>query len=178
MYCFVPDGNRIVKLKDLLLINSINTPNPDRKQQVIKIIESIRAGDEIILINMTTNSVYIAVVKLVTNNENDDNSYKIYINKLRKIGKNKPTAIRSLIFKTQIENLVDTYKPVRKPKKYHYKNIKNETYKGIKRSVLYISNIVAYDNIVLCHLETLSKNMPQKATIMCMQEVSVNKRYF
>ena len=49
---------------------------------------------------------------------------------------------------------------------------------GIKRSVLYISNIVAYDNIVLCHLETLSKNMPQKATIMCMQEVSVNKRYF
>jgi ribosomal protein L19 len=130
MLCFVPDGNRIVKLKDLLLINSINTPNPDRKQQVIKIIESIRAGDEIILINMTTNSVYIAVVKLVTNNENDDHSYKIYINKLRKIGRNKLTAIRSLIFKTQIENLVDTYKPAIKPNKYHYKNIKNETYKG------------------------------------------------
>jgi hypothetical protein len=79
---------------------------------------------------MTTNSVYIAVVKLVTNNENDDHSYKIYINKLRKIGRNKLTAIRSLIFKTQIENLVDTYKPAIKPNKYHYKNIKNETYKG------------------------------------------------
>ena len=130
MHCFVPDGKRIIKHKGFVLIN-IQNVEPNRKLRIQKQIDNIQAGDEIILINIATNSVYVATAKLVIHeHENDEFIYKIFIHKLRKIGKNKPTAIRSLIFKTQIENLVDTYKPVRKPKKYHYKNIKNETYKG------------------------------------------------
>ncbi len=131
MICFVPDGKRIVKLKDSILIYYPDNTDQIRVQKIRMLINRLNAGDEILLVNIASNSVYLSVVSLVLDkNEYEKYDYKIYIKKIRKIGNLKNISIDYLIFGTTLENIVENYARQTKPKNNYYRKKNSDNYKG------------------------------------------------
>jgi hypothetical protein len=131
MLCFVPDGKRVIKNKDIILICNLNNIDLIRAQKIKNLIYKIHAGDEICLVNASTNTVYWSVVSLLLEkNEGEKYNYKIYTKKLRKIGNLKNKSLDSLIFETRIENIVDNYTRQTKPKNNYYRKKNSDNYKG------------------------------------------------
>lgn len=105
--CVVPDDKRIIKTKTQIQIKTEYILDSKRLKVIEHIVQRIRAGDEISMINLKEKLVYKATVKLAIDTAD---GITIYTEKLLKCSRLKHVRIDSLIFETSAESLIGVTK--------------------------------------------------------------------